>query len=179
MFTFGIENNSKSDRGQKSPILLIKILIKKEHILKLAEDHLKGSNVFVTGIKIGSDNHINLFIDGDEGVTIKDCVALSRVIEAELDRGKDDFALDVSSHGATTPLVLPRQYKKHIGRTFEIKLEDGTKVEGDLIACDDKEIQVESSSRENKPLGKGKITVVKQQTIQYNTIKESKIKLKY
>jgi ribosome maturation factor RimP len=154
-------------------------LISKEHILELAQDHLKDTNMYVTGIKIGSDNHISLFIDGDEGVTIKDCVALSRAIEGNLDRNKEDYALDVSSHGATTPLVLPRQYPKHIGRSFEIKLTDGSKAEGDLVACNNEEIKLEYSTRENKPVGKGKITVVKQQTIKYDQIKESKIKLKY
>ena len=158
---------------------MTKNLITKEHILALAEAHLKDGPLFVTGVRISSDNQINVFIDGDEGVTISDCVALSRVIEGNLDRGKDDFALDVSSHGATTPLILPRQYKKHIGRTFEIKLLDGTKTEGDLVFFDNETIELESTARENKPVGKGKITVTKKQSIRFDQIKESKIKLKY
>lgn len=173
------ENKIKRVGDRKSPILLTKILITKEHIQNLANQYLNGTNMYVTGIKIGSDNQINVFIDGDEGVTIKDCVAVSRVIEGNLDRNKEDYALDVSSHGATTPLVMPRQYKKHIGRSFEIKLQDGTKTEGDLVACDENEIKLEFSTRENKPIGKGKVTVVKQQIIKYDQIKESKIKLKY
>ncbi|PBQ34866.1 ribosome assembly cofactor RimP [Sphingobacteriaceae bacterium] len=151
----------------------------KEHIIALANQYLNGTNMYVTGIKIGSDNHINVFLDGDEGVTIKDCVAVSRAIEGNLDREKEDYALDVSSHGATTPLVMPRQYKKHIGRTFEIKLVDGTKTEGDLVEWSEHEITLESTSRENKPVGKGKITVTKQQILKYDQIKESKIKLKF
>lgn len=154
-------------------------MITKEHILNIANDHLKNSQVFVTGIRIGSDNQINLFIDGDQGVTIKDCVELSRLIEENLDRNKNDFALDVSSHGAATPLIMPRQYTKHIGRNFEIKLIDDTKREGVLISSNDTEIKIESTSRENKPVGKGKITVVKEEVIKYNQIKESKVKLKY
>lgn len=154
-------------------------MISKEHILSIANNHLKNSQVFVTGIRIGSDNQINLFIDGDNGVTIKDCVELSRLIEGILDRNKDDFALDVSSHGAATPLILPRQYTKHIGRNFEIKLIDDTKLEGTLISCDNEEIKIEFSTRENKPIGKGKITVVKNEIIKYSQIKESKVKLKY
>lgn len=154
-------------------------MITKEHIIELANQYLNGTNVYVTGIKIGSDNHINVFLDGDEGVTIKDCVSVSRAIEGNLDRDKEDYALDVSSHGATTPLVLPRQYKKHIGRTFEIKLLDGTKTEGDLIACDENEIILEFTTRENKPVGKGKVNVTKQQIVKYDQIKESKIKLKF
>lgn len=168
-----------NDGGQKSPILLDQKLITKEHILTLANAHLKDSPVFVTGIRISSDNQINLFIDGDTGVTIKDCVELSRAIEAQLDRTKTDFALDVSSHGAATPLVMPRQYPKHLGRTFEIKLTDGEKVEGNLVALSDEGITLESTSRENKAVGKGKVTVTKQQTINYNQIKESKVKLKF
>lgn len=154
-------------------------MITKEHILALANEHLNGGPIFVTGIRISSDNQINVFLDGDEGVTIKDCVGVSRAIEGVLDQGKDLFALDVSSHGATTPLIMPRQYKKHIGRTFEIKLQDGSKTEGDLVACNDNEIELESTSRENKPVGKGKITVTKTQTVKFADIKESKIKLKY
>lgn len=154
-------------------------LISKEHILSLAQAHLKDGPVFVTGIKIGSDNHINLFIDGDAGITINDCVTLSRAIEGSLDRDKEDFSLDVSSHGAATPLVMPRQYPKHMGRNFEIKLTDGTKAEGELIACNNEEITLQYSLRENKPVGKGKVTVVRQQIIPFSQIKESKIKLKY
>ena len=154
-------------------------MITKEHILSLANQHLNGSNIYVTGIKIGSDNHINVFLDGDEGVTIKDCVAVSRAIEGNLDRDKEDYALDVSSHGATTPLIMPRQYKKHIGRTFEVKMLDGTKLEGALVECNDTLIRLEYSTRETKPIGKGKIDVVKEHIIKHAEIKESKIKLKY
>jgi ribosome maturation factor RimP len=166
-------------RGHKVPYFIDKFLITKEHILNLANEHLKASTVFVTGIKISSDNTINIYIDGDAGVTISDCVALSRAIESQLDRNKQDFALDVSSHGAATPLALPRQYPKHIGRNFEVKLLDNEKAEGTLVACNDEGFTLEYSVRENKAIGKGKITVTKQQTIQYNQIKESKIKLKY
>ncbi|MDO9000426.1 ribosome assembly cofactor RimP [Sediminibacterium sp.] len=154
-------------------------MITKENILILIAEHLGNGPIFVTGLRISSDNQINVFLDGDEGVTIKDCVSLSRHIEKSLDEQKTYYALDVSSHGATTPLILPRQYKKHIGREFEIKLEDGTKTEGSLVEFNGDEIILESSVRENKPIGKGKITVTKQQIIKYNQIKESKVKLKF
>lgn len=156
-----------------------KNLITKEYILELAGQHLKDGEVYITGLKIGSDNHISISIDGDQGVTIDDCVALSRAIEGKLDREKEDFALDVSSHGATNPLVMPRQYKKHIGRTFEVKLIDGGRAEGSLVSFDDSEIKLQYSVRENKPIGKGKITVIKEQVIPFQQIKESRIKLKY
>jgi ribosome maturation factor RimP len=158
---------------------LARILITKEHILQLAAEHLKDGPVYVTGIKISSDNHINLYIDGDNGVTIKDCVELSRAIEGRLDRDREDYALDVSSHGATTPLAMPRQYPKHKGRTLEILLKEGGKLEGVLTDCDSENLTIETISREPKPIGKGKMTVTKEHKLKYNDIKESKIKLKY
>jgi ribosome maturation factor RimP len=158
---------------------LQKILITKEQIQEIAENHLKGTDLFVTGIRVGAGNTVNVFIDGDRGVTIHDCVSLSRFIEKTLDRDREDFSLDVSSHGAAAPLVYPRQYKKHIGRDFEVKLNDGNKTEGELLSCDDEGIVLQYEVRENKPIGKGKITVKKQQQIKYNQIKESKIKLKF
>lgn len=135
--------------------------------------------VYLTGIKISSDQDIHVYIDGDEGVTIKDCVLLSRAIEAELEEQRAIFSLDVSSHGATTPLAMPRQYKKHIGRTLEIRLNDTTKAEGELLHADDKGFEIRFEVRENKPLGKGKITVEKKQEFLYTEVKEVKVKLKY
>lgn len=154
-------------------------MITKEKILQLAETHLGEGKIYVTGIRIGADNHISLFIDGDEGVTIQDCVGLSRAIEGNLDREREDFALDVSSHGATAPLVMPRQYKRHVGRDFEIRLLDGRKAEGTLTEVGDDRIILQFQTRENKPVGKGKITVIREESINFDQIKESKIKLKY
>ncbi|MDI9341726.1 MAG: ribosome assembly cofactor RimP [Sediminibacterium sp.] len=154
-------------------------MITKTHIQALAEDHLKGSDKFVTKITVSPNNRIEVLVDGDNGIGIQDCVDLSRHIEKNLDREKEDFSLEVSSPGATAPLVLPRQYKKHLGRTFEVKLNDGSKAEGELIRINDTGFTLEYSARENKPLGKGKVTVTRQHEIAFNQITESKIKLKF
>lgn len=154
-------------------------MISKEHILALAAEHLKDSDLYVTNVKVSPDNHINVFIDGDKGVNINDCVGLSRAIEGSLDRNREDFSLDVSSHGATAPLVLPRQFRRHTGRTLEVRLLDGSRAEGELVEANDEQITVQYSVRENKPLGKGKVTVEKRQDIRYGDIKEARIKLKY
>lgn len=154
-------------------------MIPKEQILNLAETHFKETDKFVTKITIGLDNAIEVLIDGVTPVTIKDCVALSRFIEGNLDREKEDFALEVSSHGAASPLIDLRQYKKHVGKEFEVKLNDDSRHEGELIELNENEITLKYSVRENKPIGKGKITVEKTETIPFNSIKESKIKLKF
>jgi ribosome maturation factor RimP len=74
---------------------------------------------------------------------------------------------------------MPRQYTKHIGRDFEIKLLDDTKLIGTLTEFNTNELKLEYTEREDKAIGKGKVNVIKHHIIPHNQIKESKIKLKF
>jgi len=154
-------------------------MVSKLHIEQICETHLSGSDKFVTTIKISADNHITVAMDGDNGVTIDDCVALSRAIEGSLNREVEDYSLDVTSHGATAPLVSARQYRKHVGRDIELRLEDNSRAEGTIVSADDNGVCISWSERQNKPIGKGKVTVELQKEINYNTIKEARIKLRF
>ena len=119
-----------------------------------------------------------MVIDGDDGVTVQDCMKISRAIEHNLDRDEVDFALEVASAGATAPLALPRQYKKNVGRKLEVKTSEAT-IEGNLTAASDDGIILEWKAREPKPIGKGKVTVQKKQEIDFSDIKEAKVILKF
>lgn len=155
-------------------------MIHKEQILQLANEKLQGTSLFLVDVKVKPGNKIEVFIDGDNGIGITDCVALSRHIESCLNRDVEDFSLEVSSPDATKPIISGRQYLKHIGREFEVLLNDGNKLTGKLTAVEpEKQISIETVTRENKPIGKGKINVAKTHQIQLNNIKESKIKLKF
>ncbi|MBQ8704265.1 MAG: ribosome assembly cofactor RimP [Bacteroidales bacterium] len=113
------------------------IMIEKIKILELVNQALEGSDKFLVNLKITPDNRIYVDIDGDNGVTIDDCIELSRAIEGQLDRDEEDFALDVSSAGADQPLKLTRQLVKNIGREVEAVTFDGQKTVGELTAADE------------------------------------------
>lgn len=147
--------------------------------MRLAESHLAGTSLFVTSVKIGAGNQISVSIDGDEGVRIDDCVSLSRAIESALDRDREDFSLDVTSHGATAPLLFPRQYRRHIGRELSLRLTDGEKPEGKLESVGDDHVAISWEAREPKPVGKGKVIVRKTMEIPFAKIAEARIKLKF
>jgi ribosome maturation factor RimP len=154
-------------------------MIPAEHIRKLAEEGLEGSNLYVTGVRVSPLNQVTVFIDGDEGVKIGDCVNLSRVIESKLDRDREDYSLDVSSHGASAPLVMPRQYRRHVGREFDLKLKDGSRLGGKLTDWRPEAITLEWQEREDKQIGKGKVTVTKSRSVSFDEITEGKIRLKF
>lgn len=141
---------------------------------ELAED----KNLFLIDFKVTPDHIIKVVIDGDQGVTLKDCIRVSRAIEHKLDREEEDFSLEVTSAGATAPIKMPRQFLKNIGRKLQVKtLQE--KFEGNLTAADENKIILEWKAREPKPVGKGKVTVVKQQEIAISDIEEAKVKLNF
>ena len=117
-------------------------MIKKEEIVQLAQGFLEGKDQFIVKLTIGTDNRISIYIDGDHGVTIDDCVSLSRLIENTFDREEEDYELNVSSAGIDQPYSHIRQYRKNIGRTVEINKLDGTTVRGILEAVDEHKIQL-------------------------------------
>ena len=134
-------------------------------------------DLFLIDFDILEGNKIRIVIDGDSGVLVEDCMFISRAIEHNLDREEQDFALEVSSAGATTPLVHQRQYKKHIGRVLKLKTRTNEKYEATLAAANDQDIVLEWKTREPKPIGRGKVTVQKSATIPYQTIEKAQIKL--
>ncbi len=117
-------------------------MIEKIKILELVNNALEGSDKFLVNLKITPDNRIYVDIDGDNGVTIDDCIELSRAIESQLDRDEEDFALDVSSAGADQPLKLIRQYRKNVGRDLEVVTIDGERAEGTLEDASDEGIVI-------------------------------------
>jgi ribosome maturation factor RimP len=135
-------------------------------------------DLFVVKQHITSNLDINLILDGDELVNIKDCIDISRRIENTLDREEYDFSIKVQSPGADEPLLLPRQYKKHVGRKIRVETAEDT-FEGNLVEVDENAIHLSWKARERKPKGKGKITVKYERTIPFKAIEKANIKLTF
>ena len=135
-------------------------------------------DLFLIDFKMSNDNAIKVIIDGDKGVTVEDCIFVSRAIEHNLDREEYDFSLEVMSAGAASSFNMPRQFTKHVGRTLEVKTQTET-IEGKLTNTTEEEITLEWKSREPKPVGKGKVTVNKKQNIAFKDILEAKVIIKF
>src|SRR5690554_7210025 len=72
-----------------------------EEVKQLLQDALdENPSLFLIDLKIDSSNKIQVILDGDNGVSLNDCIAVSRAIEHNLDREEEDFALEVMSAGA-------------------------------------------------------------------------------
>lgn len=151
----------------------------KEKVIELLNEGLKEKpSVFLIDLTIDNSNKIMVTLDGDNGVTLQDCIDISRAIEHNLDREEQDFSLEVASAGVSTPLKLERQYKKNIGRTLKVKTLSET-IEAKLEAVDETKITLTWSAREPKKIGKGKETVIKKAEIPYAEIKEAIVTINF
>ena len=144
----------------------------KEKVEQLIAEGVEGTDIFLVKLTVSPSNDINVLLDSDSGLTLSDCRSISRAIESSLDREDEDFSLTVSSAGVGEPLVL-RQYKKNVGRKVRVTLIDGEIIEAKMVAADDKGVELEWKSREKKPTGKGKITVVNDRLLDYRSIKQT------
>lgn len=153
-------------------------MINEALISSLAEEKLEGTHLFLLEVKVRTGNRILVTIDGDQGVTIDDCVMLSRHIEGNLDREKEDFELQVSTGGADQPLRLPRQYPKHSGRMLMVTLKDGSTIKGILksVTADQLELQKITEKTNKKSI---KQEVAETVMLPFNEIKESVIILAF
>ena len=152
----------------------------KENIQKLlAEALLLQPDLFLIDLHIDDQSRVQVVLDGDNGVSLEQCIKVSRHIEHQLDREVHDFSLEVSSAGATLPLQMVRQYKKNIGRKLAVNTIDNDNFKATLTQADDDQITLEWKVREPKPIGKGKHTVVKQLQVPYNQIEKATVQIQF
>jgi ribosome maturation factor RimP len=132
---------------------------------------------FLAEVRIKPTNNIKVFIDADEGINLAVLIEYNRklykLIEESTLYPDGNFSLEVSSPGLDEPLKMHRQYQKNIGRFVDVLLNDTGKKEGKLIEATEDGIIIEYET------GKGKKKEVKQETILFSDIKQTKIQVKF
>lgn len=134
---------------------------------------------FLVKAEVKGANRIEVEVDHDsEPVDIDTIVALTKHIEAGLDREKEDFELEVSSAGLTTPLVGVRRYQKFIGKELEVLLKKGVKEKGVLVSADEEDFVLEVIRMEKPEGARRKQQVVHQLPLKYEEVKQATYLLK-
>mgnify|MGYP001252748559 CR=1 FL=1 len=136
-------------------------------------------DLFLIDLKFSAGDDITVILDGDNGVSLQDCLDASRAIEFNMDREDHDFSLQVMSAGLSEPLSSERQFRKNIGRDLDILMNDSTKIEGELAKVDDEKITLILRYRKPKEVGKGKVDVEEEKEILYSEIKKALVAIKF
>ena len=149
-----------------------------KRIRELVEEKIADKpNLFVVDIKMHSNGKLVILIDGDNGVGIDDCAAISRHVGFRLEEEnviETAYNLEVSSPGIEAPLTSLRQYLKNIGRNLAIKMADGTKREGKLSGITEDAVIIEEKIQE-----KGKRAELIEAVIPITKITETKVLISF
>ncbi|PQJ68527.1 MULTISPECIES: ribosome assembly cofactor RimP [Polaribacter] len=135
-----------------------------------------NESLYLIDLSISENNKIQVTVDGDNGVPLSECIRISKSVDGNFDREEEDFSLEVSTPDISHPLKVKRQYIKNINRILKVKTSE-EEFEGTLVEADEDKIVLNWKAREPKPIGKGKVTVLKTATIDYQDIKEAKVKI--
>lgn len=96
-----------------------------EELLQPIAAELGVEIVDVEYVKEGSDYYLRAYIDKEGGVTIDDCEAVSRKLDAKLDDADfipDAYILEVSSPGLGRQLKKDRDLVREKGKMVDVKL---------------------------------------------------------
>ena len=121
----------------------------------LGIDNTRVLNVNIN--KFSKNTKIQVMIDNKNGITVDECVRVSRITEdiIKLDDGfKSDYTLEVTSPGINRPLFLEDDYRDNIDSKVKIslkKMQDNTKnISGIIMEVVGKSVVIKSRNKTYK-----------------------------
>ncbi|HEY5826478.1 MAG TPA: ribosome maturation factor RimP [Cyclobacteriaceae bacterium] len=130
-----------------------------EKMRELAQSVLTDESHFIVDVifsgKQGPSKKMLVIVDGDKGVTIDDCTSVSRQLSAILDETnliEEHYLLEVSTPGLDHPLKLKRQFKKNVGRSLKVHMQDKNILQGKMTAADEDKITIDQEVKEGKKI---------------------------
>ena len=169
----------KGEEASASSFLLSLNMIDKQLVSDIATKYLNETSMFLVDVAVRPGNIIVVEIDSEEGISIEDCIKLSKSIESHFDRDAEDFELEVGSAGITSPFKIPRQYAKNIGNEVEVLTKFGQKLSGILKSSDDTGFTI-TITKMVKPEGaKRKVAVEEDFSYKYDEVKYTKYLIRF
>ena len=149
-----------------------------KRVAELVEEKIADKpHLYLLSVKMHLNGHLIVLVDGDKGIGIDDCAAISRHVGFRLEEEnviETAYNLEVSSPGVDAPLTIIRQYVKNIGRNLMIKMADGSKREGKLSSLTEDAIIIEEKIKE-----KGKRAETVESVIPIDKITETKVLISF
>ncbi|MGI4021612.1 MAG: ribosome assembly cofactor RimP [Janthinobacterium lividum] len=149
-----------------------------QQVTNLVEEKISDRpELFLVDVKMHVNGKLIILVDGDQGIGIADCAAISRHVGFHLEENniiEQAYNLEVSSPGIDFPLKSLRQYQKNIGRNLLLKLTDGSQKEGELLAADEEGILIEE-----KIAVKGKKATLAETRLLYNQLNETTVLISF
>jgi ribosome maturation factor RimP len=119
-------------------------------------------------VKEGGNWYLRAYIDKENGITVDDCVLVSRALSDLLDQHDfiaDSYVLEVSSPGLGRQLKRDKHFEKSIGEEVEVKLYKAVNKKkefvGILVAFDQKTLTIEFEDNSTMEIPRADIATVR------------------
>ncbi len=136
----------------------------RQQIQELIQEKIANTQLFLVELAMRA-NRIDIYLDGDNGVNIRECGQLSKFLHRRLEEMNIDigtYIVEVSSPGIDRHLSQLREFKKNVGRKIQVKNNQSKLIKGQLIYADAEKLFVATGNKKNEIL-------------QYTQIKEAKV----
>ncbi|MFN8239313.1 MAG: ribosome assembly cofactor RimP [Bacteroidales bacterium] len=151
-------------------------MIDRKQIEDAVRGYVAGTPLFLVAVKVSSTGKVTVLADRKEGITIEECVDLSRFIEKTFDREKEDYELQVSSPGIDMPFVVIEQYYKNEGKEIEVLDNEGKKWAGILRNVTTGGFELIITVKRKKSKTEAEVT---EKSFNYEQVKSAKEVLKF
>ena len=139
---------------------------------EILENH---ESLFLVELIFNANNDVKVFLDGDNGVSLKNCISINSEINKKLDQDEINYSVEIGSCGIGYPLKQMRQFKKNISRKVEITGFDDKKYIGVLAKVSNTSFEINWKERQPKKIGKGKVTVDLSKNFNYGECKKAQV----
>ena len=149
-----------------------------KYVTELVHDKIADrEDLFLVSVKFVPNGTLSILVDGDHGLSIQDCAAISRHVGFILEEEnviEAAYNIEVSSPGIDSPLILDRQFNKNIGRNVVVTLVNGDKHEGTLLSYTSEGIMIKESIKE-----KGKKAFLQDSLFNIDNVVETKVLISF
>lgn len=124
--------------------------------------------VDVEYVKEGSNWYLRGYIDKEGGITVNECVDVSRIFSDKLDEAdfiEDSYIMEISSPGLGRPLKKEKDYVRSMGKELEIRTYRAINREkefyGILTAYDADTVTIEDEDGNTMTFNKSDISLIR------------------
>jgi ribosome maturation factor RimP len=136
----------------------------RQTIQDIIQEKISSTQLFLVELAMHA-NRIDIYLDGDNGVNIKECAQVSKYLHRRLEEQGIDigsYIVEVSSPGIDRNLSQLREFKKNVGRKLQVKNNQNKLIKGQLIYADAEKLLLATGSN-------------KRELLEYIHIKEAKV----
>ncbi|MCM1378412.1 MAG: ribosome assembly cofactor RimP [Clostridium sp.] len=154
-------------------------MLDRSKLKDFVESQLVNTDCFLTDLRVSPDNRVVVELDSDTGVDLDFCISLNHKIEEEFPSDVEDYELEVGSAGITSPLKLPRQYQKFVGKELEVFASDNRKYVGELLNADNDHIVLKIEQKVKRDGEKRPVLEQLERSFPYTEIRKAQYLLKF